>query len=356
MITVELLNGADMYRWEEYVLKHWNSLFNASLKFRWFLMKLLGEGHVPFYLVANSGNEIVGVLPSFVKKGKRGAVLNSMPWFGSNPGIFANDEHIQAMLLQRFMDVASWTNCVSATFITRPFEDTDFYDSFFDLQGGYFIDERAGAMTCIPPYCSIDNSFDKDLLSIVHQKTRNQIKKSFRLCETSETTDMEFLKKTHWENMEAIGAPVKDLEFDIIKDLFEYDTDYKVFVSTVDGVPAAALLLKYYNKTVDYMTPAINVNFRHLNPLHILIFDAMKDAAKRGYLYWNWGGTTIPGQESVLHFKERFGANTCEYKYYTTIFDKSIMEATKEELMEDYKYFYVLPFSALKKKEMEAGK
>jgi hypothetical protein len=93
--------------------------------------------------------------------------------------------------------------------------------------------------------------------------------------------------------------------------------------------------------------PAIDDKFRHLNPLHILIVEAMKDAAKRGFKYWNWGGSNIPGMEGVLHFKTRFGGEQSVYKYYMTFGDKFPKEVQKEDWQKHYPYFYILPYNLL---------
>jgi len=165
------------------------------------------------------------------------------------------------------------------------------------------------------------------------------------------TLALTFLMNTHKENMDVVGGPVKDKEFSIIGN-WKVGTDCNLYLSRQKetGHDAAALLLSYFNKTVDYWIPAIKVDFRNLNPLHILIFEAMKDAAKRGFKYWNWGGTTIPGMEDVLHFKKRFGGDTSIYRYYTKMNSRLPDGVTKRDLMYAYPYFFVLPFRFVNEK------
>jgi len=354
-VDIELLNVNDIKAWNDYAKQHDLSMFNCSIQFRFFLIRLFGIGCTPFYLVAKEEGKIVGILPSFVKHGKFGPVLNSLPWFGSNPGVLADSEKIKIMLIQRFCDIARWTNCVSATFISNPFGEDFLYDVFFDEynQAKLFVDSRIGMITRIPEYTN-DEEFDKTVMALVHQKTRNQIKKSIQhgiTIEGCDGGDFNWIKNTHSDNMKAIGAPYKEREFEIIKDQLMYGEDYKIFTNVahenMGNVTMAGLLLKYFNKTVDYMIPALDVNFRHYDPLHVVILDAMRDAAQRGFKYWNWGGTTIPGQEGVYHFKKRFGAEESIYKYYTLIFEPAILRKSKEELLEYYKYFYVVPFQNL---------
>lgn len=359
MITCDVVSSKeDIIDYSEFINKFSFASFNASLKFLYFLTQLLDKSCIPYYFIArNEDRQVVGVLPAFMKKGIYGAVLNSLPWFGSNPGVIADSPEVSEQLVDAFFKTAKWTNCVSATIISNPFHENqwDYKDLFCEKEEGrYLEDYRIGTMTTLPDCKSIE---DKDLLEhqligMYHQKTRNQLRKSIELCraEVSYRPEaFEFLMKTHKENMEAVGAPYKTKEFDIIKTLKENE-DYKLFISydkkTDD--PAAALLLKYYNKTVDYMIPATSLEYRSIDPLHILIHLAMMDAAQRGYKYWNWGGSLVVGMDGVKHFKSRFGGKTFPYTYHTLLFRPLEPWVTKEAILEQYKYFYVLPF-----KEME---
>jgi len=221
------------------------------------------------------------------------------------------------------------------------------------LHGTYFTDQRIGMVTELPEYKGAEDKdlFIHQLIKMYHPKTRNQLRKSVEMCRAEiNNSDMafDFLIKTHKENMEAVGAPYKTAEFDIIRTM-KTGEDYKLFTSydkKTDN-PAAALLLKYFNKTVDYMVPATSAEYREINPLHILIHLAMIDAAQRGFKYWNWGGNTIEGMDGVKHFKRRFGAKELLYTYHTMQFRPLPTEATKESILKNYQYFYVLPFKNL---------
>jgi len=342
-MIVELLNEDDLQAWDDYAGTHERSLFNSSYQFRNFLLRLLPKGSIPYYFVAKEYGQVVGILPSFICNGPFGPVMNSLPWFGSNPGVLADYDEVKINLLSAMMKAAEWTKCITATFISRPFEDVDLYDIFFD-QYDHVVDKRVGTVTTLPDY-AYRADFDKQLMAKIHQKTRNQIRKSLRFSNGREDKGcMKELAEMHRVNMFAMKAPVKKMEFDIISKAFKYGDNYRLYNATIGGESVAALLLKYFNKTVDYMTPAIKVEYRHLDPLHGLIYQAMTDAAKAGYKYWNWGGTTIPGMESVLHFKQRFGGESQNYTYYTRILRQIPKGTTKQELLKGYPYFYVIPF------------
>jgi lipid II:glycine glycyltransferase (peptidoglycan interpeptide bridge formation enzyme) len=107
----------------------------------------------------------------------------------------------------------------------------------------------------------------------------------------------------------------------------------------------AALLLFYLNKVVEYFTPVVDVQYRTLQPLSLLIHHAMLDAISRGCRWWNWGGTWAE-QEGVYRFKKRWGTNDYPYKYFTSVYDPTVLSLPPRQLLHEYPYFYVFPFAA----------
>ena len=65
--------------------------------------------------------------------------------------------------------------------------------------------------------------------------------------------------------------------------------DWSVFTAFHDGCPVAALLLFYFNKTVEYFTPVTVHEYRNFQPMSLIVFEAMRDAINRGMTNWNWG-------------------------------------------------------------------
>ena len=103
-------------------------------------------------------------------------------------------------------------------------------------------------------------------------------------------------------------------------------------------------MLFYFNKSVEYYTPVIVNEYRNLQPLSLLIFEAIKDALKGGYEIWNWGGTW-PTQDGVYHFKKMWGSEDLKYFYYVKIFNKDILKIESTILQEEYPYLYCYPFN-----------
>jgi len=359
-MKIAILNKDREQEYNDFILRSENTLLLSSLKYR-SLMEWITKTE-SYYITMLKDDKIVGSLPTFLKRNERyGNVLNSLPWFGGNPGISVENNssyderiYIKKEMISAFHGLAKEKGCISSTLISRPFEeDLDLYENDFNY---IYKDSRIGMFTPLPLY---SDKIDDDLMKIIHSKTRNLIRKAQKMdmkyYHSDKFEDLEFLAEVHKQNMEAVGAQPKELDFFIkISEIFEYDKDYRIYIAELDGVKIGALLILYFNKTVEYFTPAIKVECRNYQPLNLLIYNAMKDMSEKNYKNWNWGGTTVPGMEGVYHFKKRWGSNECNYHYYITFYKKLevIRELSKDTLLKEYPFFYVIPFSKLEKESI----
>jgi hypothetical protein len=300
------------------------------------------------YLLAKANGTTVGVLPSFIRRGSAGNVLNSLPFYGSHGGALSADipaaDEIKAELLCRIRQVAVDEKCLTSTIVTPLFErDFAVYEepSSFDYR-----DSRIGQITFLPDLTGNDS-----LMRLFHSKTRNVVRKACKsgleFYEGADKSDLEFLADLHRINCAALGIVPKSPEFfSLIPELFEWAKDYKIWVATKGKERIAALLLFYYNKTVEYFTPCIREEFRSDQPMSLLIFEAMKDAVHRGFRCWNWGGTGL-GLDGIYRFKKRWGATDLLYHYYTRKHADPgpLLKLGKAGVLEEYRYFFALPFA-----------
>jgi lipid II:glycine glycyltransferase (peptidoglycan interpeptide bridge formation enzyme) len=119
-------------------------------------------------------------------------------------------------------------------------------------------------------------------------------------------------------------------------------------VAMLDGRPAAALLLLFHGRTVEYLTPVIRHEYRARQPLSFLIYHGMVDAAGRGMASWNWGGTW-ESQESLHHFKAGWGADDHPYVYLIHATDGALASLRQNlaRWREAFPFFYLVPFRAV---------
>lgn len=350
---VDILPKKDQY--EKFLLKTDKSLIYHSLKFRDFLKSFIEAEDR--YLVAKDNGSIVGVFPCFIKHNERyGNVLNSLPFYGSNGGIIVDEtlprerkEQVKKELLQKFYELEDSCACISSTIVTSFFEsDAEFYKRSCIHQQR---DSRIGQVVMLPE----DRGNIRNVLFYDHycKNLRRDIRKAekggIQIFESHQKEDLCKLYDIHRENILALGGIPKPFSmFENLSKCFEYGNDYKVFFGTKDGKIVSGLLLLYFNKTVEYYVPAVVEEYRPLESNTMLIYESMIDAIKRGYKYYNFGGTW-GSQQGVYKFKKKWGAGDLAYTYYINL-KKDVgyfRRIGKERLLEEYKYFYVTPFSAL---------
>ena len=332
-------NSLDNY--EEYITKNKNTLFYHSKKYINFISEIL-NCEKKIMLAKDSNNKIIGTLPLLFMNGKYGHVYNSLPYFGSNGGIISDSKEATFLLINEFNKLSKLEDTASTTIIENPLSNIKYNGLNSNL-----YDERIGQFTMLPK----KYESEEDLLNLLHGKTRNTIRKSnkseIEFC--IDNNALNFIKNIHNENMLRIGGLSKSNDFfDKIPERFQPNLDYKIYIAKYNNQKVAGLLLFYHKKIVEYFTPVIKSEFREKQPLSGLIFRAMLDAIKMDFKIWNWGGTWF-SQEGVFKFKNRWGTSNMNYKYMTYLNNKNILNISKEELLEEYKNFYVCPFNKLKK-------
>lgn len=335
-------------KYTQFVNEKKDSLMYYSLQYRRLLIELLGDESEYLVAVDCDGN-VIGCLPIFYRNDYEiGKVANSLPFYGSHGGVLANNRDIGERLIDEYLRVIKEKNCVASTIIGSPLEDLDeFYRNRIQPT---FIDERIELMTYFP-YNELNE--DEALMQIYHYKTRNAIRKAIKNdleIQIDNSDDaLQFLYETHKENMLAIGGIPKEKRFfELLVAGYEQNRDYDIYVAYKDGNRVGAMLVIYFNRTVEYYTPVIVSEYRNLQPLSLIVYTAMQDAMKRNMEKWNWGGTGLR-QSSLYTFKSRWGTTETRYFYYTKIWNKSILEIHKEEILKRYSNYYVYPFDQVNK-------
>lgn len=352
-LRVSVLDGNSEASYEHFVKSSQAGMFHYSMKFRHFLEKVLGSSKAR-YLTVESRGEIVAALPAVFTETQHGVVLNSLPFFGSHGGVLVDPSHPEAesardMLRQGWLDLVKETEARSATVISNPLaEDAPWYDAGWEHD---FRDSRIGQLTPLPN-ASVDDPTAADaLLSQLHSKTRNCVRKGIKsdVSMTRDGSEVGFraLWEMHTHEMTAMGGTPKPWRvFESIRNVFSESEDYQLYHAWREGRRIAALLVFFYNGTAEYFTPASLADERVYQPMSFLIYESMREAVSRGCRWWNWGGTWFQ-QTGVYQFKSRWGTLDRHYHYYTRVYDRSLLRASRQELLTDYPYFFVVPFSQL---------
>ena len=334
-MRIEVLSEPQAQGWTEFVTASPGGLFYHTLRYRDLLVELLGC--VPHYLVACEDDRVAGCLPIMIAEGRFGRVLNSLPYYGSHGGVLASSGAAADALWREYRALAA--GVAAATVILNPLlpEPPDLASSY--------VDERAGFMT------ALDDLADpaRDLLDRIDGSARRNIRKAQSLGIEAyvDNEQLPFLAALHRDNMAALGGAAKTPAFfAALPRRFRAGTDYDLYVARLGRELVAALLVFYFNGTVEYFVPAVRHENRGDQPLAAILWRALGDAARRGFKRWNWGGCW-PSQVSLQRFKRKWGGLERRYRYHVTLNNRALLAATPDELAASYPGFYVLPYRAL---------
>lgn len=351
-MRVERLTAANEAEYRDFLASVPESLIYHTPAYRDFLQRVL-VGSSAHYMLARDGSRLVGALPALISQsGRYGSILNSLPFYGSHGGILVrpglpNPDAVRQTLRAAWDDLAHSDRIAAATVISNPLaDDWAWYESSWrhDCR-----DLRIGQLTPLPRAECGDPSGAAAILSLVHQKTRNCIRKGMKsgLDVSRGGTEERFrsLWEMHDADMRAMGGRAKPWEvFEAIRATFKDGADYQLYVAHRAGQISAALLVFFGYRTAEYFTPATRPEERIFQPMSLLIYEAMCEAVRRGCNWWNWGGTWVR-QTGVYQFKSRWGTIDRPYHYFTRLYDSSLRMAEPAMLLTEYPYSYVLPFA-----------
>lgn len=350
LIEVKQLSTQYEAAYEQLLSHSRMAMFNHSLKYRKFLNRII-PGSKDYYLCAFCDGQLLATLPIFMKHGRFGTVVNSLPFYGSHGGIVSREDvsaEVVKTLFNALTKVCHDVDAITCTLIESPLDQrTDNYDYYY----ADVFDYRIGQISSLP--ASSDSiPIDDTLLAGYHQKTRNMVRKGmkcgFEVSHDSTQETFKALQSIHAINMQSIGGRAKPFSvFEAIKDVFVYDVDYRIYTARKDGQIVSALLVFFFKDMVEYFTPATLESYRTQQPLSLLIHSAMKDAVlEKNAKLWNWGGTWL-SQDGVYQFKSRWGTVDYPYKYHVKLYKPDIITGqSKETFLSEYQNFYVIPFNA----------
>ncbi|MBT4446752.1 peptidoglycan bridge formation glycyltransferase FemA/FemB family protein [archaeon] len=96
-------------------------------------------------------------------------------------------------------------------------------------------------------------------------------------------------------------------------------SDVKIYITYHNEDPIAAIFLIYYNSEMRYFAAGATYNRELLSmqPYHLIMWEAIKDATEQGYKVFNLGGaTTSTNNGGLLTFKKRWSDTIEEIPYY----------------------------------------
>jgi len=336
-VDVVVLDQSREEAYARFVRARPDSLLYASLKYRAFLKALLHCSDE--YLLAVEHDRIEGILPLMKLDVEGKCFYNSLPYYGSNGGVTANTPEATRMLVEAYNERVTRPNVAAATVVPNPFEPavTGYVKTHEDTRIAQWIDLE-------PSDANLDA-----FLARVDSSARRNVRKALEsnINVTADATQMAALRDIHRRNMASIGGRAKsDDFFELVPRCFEAGRDWELYVASHERRVIAALLLFYFNRSVEYFTPVVEASHRELQALPLLIATAVGAAVKRGHTRWNWGATW-EGQTGVYRFKKKWAAKEMRYTYTTCVNDPELLTHTPAEILDRFPNAYVVPFRAL---------
>jgi hypothetical protein len=350
--NIKLLGDKELEDYRLFLKRNDHLLFYSSIEYKCLLETYLKAK--PIYYVAYKKNKIIGCLPLFESQNHgMGTIINSLPFYGSNGGFLIDFEltnqetqGIMSLLYESLSNYIGKNHVAAITIITSPFDNysREFLTKNFNKT---YSDYRIGQVTGLPKN-------KEDLIKLFDNPRPRNIKKAIKsgvtIRKSTLKEDFDFLFEIHQDNMERIqGKSKSKYFFELVKKNIPEEF-FSLYIAELNGRKIAALLLFYFNNTVEYFTPCSIHEYRNLQATSLLINTAMEDAIDEGYQNWNWGGTWKT-QKGVYDFKKKWGASDKKYFYFTKIINKDIIKLSPEKLMNNYPNFYTLPFEKSKKLE-----
>lgn len=342
-MRVDVLHDGLVSAYNGYLLTFEGSLLYYSAKYKDFILALLGCKEQ--YLVVRKDGNINGVMPLMYMEHEGRRVYNSLPYYGSHGGILTHSKDAATALANTYNELVLSSNTAASTVVINPFEPCQIQHIVFT-----HTDYRIGQFT---PLSAADQD-EQVFLARVESSTRRNVKKAKvnGITISIDNTQIESLQKMHQDGIREIGGIPKTNDFfELVPRYFVAGRDYDIYAAQHEGRIIAALMVFFFNRTVEYFTPAVEFQSRSLQPLSLILVKAISDAARRGFTRWNWGGTW-KSQVGVYRFKKKWAAAELPYKYLVQLNDKELLNWSKRAFGLSFPNFYVIPFSALKEENL----
>lgn len=275
--------------WDNYVLSHPDGI--AYQLFAWQETVKKAYGFQPLYLMAQSKNQVKGVLPLIYFNIPFKRELISLPYCDAG-GPLADDPATETLLLRQALKITS-----SAKMVIRSTR------SFANLSPEKTLSKQKVRMILSLPPAS-----DK-LLTSLKAKVRSQVNKADKNGLRSTLGSLNLINDFYSvfsENMRDLGSPVHSIKW-IHAVLKCYgNRAHVVVVYMPSGEPAATGIILCHPNIVSIPWASSLRRFNKFNPNMMLYWAFLKYASDNGFPSFDFGRSTIG--EGTYNFKKQWGA------------------------------------------------
>jgi hypothetical protein len=343
-MKVELEKTIDFDTYDYFISKNKKSTFYHSSKHLRFLEEILDSKAMA--ILVKDNDELVGVLPFFMKENKYGKVLNSLPFFGSYGGIISERYEAQKKILEFLNNFNKENELLSSVVISNPFNRND---EIYDKNYTYHNKEER-FIQCV----DLKNKSQDLLWNEFEQRVRRSIRKSQKNLISVSVDDineqkLERFYQLHKSDMESkSGRPKSPRFFKTLVKYFTQGQDYDILTGLKDSEEIAYLLVFYFSPFTEYYMPAYRSELKNLQSTSLLIWESMKISIERKMEFYNFGGTW-KSQNELYMFKKGWNSTDYPYNYYIFRDLARINEIGLENIKENYENFYVIAYNEIEK-------
>ena len=285
-------------------------------------------------------DELVGLLPGFLRTGVHGTVYSSMPYFGPTSGVLcARDENQvaihEALLNSALGRLRASPDPISASFYTPLFfDDFEIYDSLMP---------NATVVDKFTQYIELDHFRPNPN---TRKNVRTALKNGVTISDKVEADTPDTFYEIYRQNCLESGIPLKQ------KNVIDYllrapgrEKYVRSYFAYRDEKMIAGLIILLSPSTASFWIPGSLRKERSIQPGTALLDHGIRETQSLGIRIWNWESS--PSRESgVYTFKKRWGSQEGSYRIYVVPFE-GLRTLGQDEIETHYPLYFVYPFDRL---------
>jgi FemAB-related protein (PEP-CTERM system-associated) len=288
-VHISVCTEADASRWDSFLDSQDSGSFYH--RFAWKQINEQNFGHETFFLVAQRGEQIVGLFPLvLVSTWLFGRILCSMP-FVNYGGPCSNDAEAMKLLLDEMAVLANRLRADYTEIRTLEPLAREFPSSLHKVS-------MTLALQADPD--TLWNAFTSK-----HRTNIRRVYKDGVRVESGHAELLDTFYQVLAESWRQHGTPMYRRRYfaDI---LAAFPQETRIFVVWQDETPVAAAFNGYYRDTVEGMWAGTDNRYRHLQTSYVLYWEMIKDACERGFKHYHLGRSSVESGGEA--FKKKWNA------------------------------------------------
>jgi len=339
---MNIVSYSEGYRtkWNAYLERNTKSSVFHTLEWKNIIEKVYK--FKPYYFLAIDGDEVKGILCSFLTKGIFGKKIVSTPFNFYNQPLFDNKE-IGQKLIEKLVDIGKKEKIGYIELkALEKFDSQLIFQLDMKENKHYFISNLKLTSNPKDKYYprlrknlrTLKSNAQKNGIKLREFKTENELKQFY-----------DILVKLYRDKHNMIPQPYT-LFYEMYKTLGK---NFKLLIAECNNKVIAGMLLLFFKKQVVYAYGAANQDYIAFSPGTLLIDEAIRLSSERGYEEMDFG-VTSPYQEGLLNYKSNWGAEKSKLPYYYILIESNkIPEMDYHTSYKNVrKYFKYVPIPLIK--------